>query len=143
MGSQRSGLRSAEQRPRRQGQAGEQAPTLTRRGRCEGSRPRRGCLAAGAKGERDAAAESDHRRRRPPGFASCWDRSRIGLRPLAGASLSAQPAAHVTSTERPRGREAGAGAGLSGRGAGRLGKGRVFMGKRRGPLRGGTLRSEG
>lgn len=110
MGSQRSGPRSAEQRPRRQGQADEQAPTLTRRGRCEGSRLRRGCRAAGAKGERDAGAESEHRSRRPSGFASCWDRSRIGLRPLAGALLSAQPAAHVTSTERPRGREAGAGA---------------------------------
>lgn len=91
MGSQRSGPRSAEQRPRRQGQADEQAPTLTRRGRCEGSRLRRGCRAAGAKGELDAAAESEHRRRRPPGIrfllGQIPDRS-----PPAGRSLAECPA---------------------------------------------------
>lgn len=65
--------------------------------------------------------------------------------PPAGprAPLSAQPAAHVTATERPRGREAGSEAGLSGRAAGRMEKGRVFMGKGRGILGGGALGHEG
>lgn len=50
--------------------------------------------------------------------------------PPAGwrAPQSAQPAAHVTATERPRGREAGPEAGVCGSGAGRLKKGQVFIG---------------
>lgn len=50
--------------------------------------------------------------------------------PPAGrrAPQTAQPAAHVTATERPRGREAGPEAGVCGSGAGRLKKGQVFIG---------------
>lgn len=135
--------RPAEQRPSCEDRGGGQAHTHPARQVREGSRPRRGCRTAGARGERDAAAESEHRRRRPPGLASCWDGSRIALLPPARALLSAQPAVHVTATERPRGREAGSRAGLRGRGAGRKETGRVLHGQEAGQPKGRGFEERG
>lgn len=55
-------------------------------------------------------------------LASCSDRSRVGLRPPAGAPPSPRHCGvHVTATERPRGRER--------RGRGRLGGGALWEGE--------------